>query len=129
MAPAPIYHWAGFYIGGHVGGAFRGNDSNFGGFGVTGGNSSDGRFLGGVQVGGDYQFAGTNWVIGVEGQYSWFDRSSNIGLVFSAGPAAGFVFFMISALSPPYQAALAIRGVLPWSMPKAAMLIPITAIL
>lgn len=62
MAPAPIYHWTGFYIGGHVGGAFRGNDSNFGGFGVTGGNSSDGRFLGGVQVGGDYQFAGTNRV-------------------------------------------------------------------
>jgi outer membrane immunogenic protein len=22
--PAPIYNWTGFYIGGHVGGAFRG---------------------------------------------------------------------------------------------------------
>jgi outer membrane immunogenic protein len=26
--PAPIYNWTGFYIGGHVGGAF-GGDNNF----------------------------------------------------------------------------------------------------
>jgi outer membrane immunogenic protein len=93
MAPAAVYNWTGFYIGGHVGGAFRGDNNNFGGFGVTGGNNDDGRFLGGVQVGGDYQFAGTNWVIGVEGQYSWLDRNNNGGFVFPAGPAAGFVFF------------------------------------
>ncbi len=57
--PAPIYNWTGFYIGGHVGGAFAGN-SSFG--------NNDGRFLGGVQVGADYQFA-PNWVLGIEGQY------------------------------------------------------------
>jgi len=47
---APIYNWTGFYIGGHVGGAFGGGDS-------LGGD--DGRFLGGVQGGFDYQFAPT----------------------------------------------------------------------
>jgi outer membrane immunogenic protein len=68
--PAPIYNWTGFYIGGHIGGAFGNND--FGGplgFVTTGDRSS---FLGGVQVGGDYQFA-QSWVLGIEGQFSWID--------------------------------------------------------
>ncbi|MCB1414154.1 MAG: porin family protein, partial [Xanthobacteraceae bacterium] len=25
--PAPVYNWTGFYIGGHVGGAFGGNNN------------------------------------------------------------------------------------------------------
>ena len=41
-APAVVYNWTGFYIGGHVGGAFAGNNSLV---------SSDARFMGGVQVG------------------------------------------------------------------------------
>ncbi|MBN9041807.1 MAG: porin family protein [Rhizobiales bacterium] len=45
--PAPIYNWTGFYIGGHIGGSFRGDDNN-----LLGG-SSDGTFLGGVQAGYD----------------------------------------------------------------------------
>ncbi|OYU88814.1 MAG: hypothetical protein CFE29_14675 [Bradyrhizobiaceae bacterium PARB1] len=72
---APIYNWTGFYIGGHVGGAFNGNS----GFGGTSDNS-DGRFLGGLQVGADYQFA-PNWVVGIEGQYSWVG-SNNTNIVF-----------------------------------------------
>src|SRR3954453_9868935 len=66
-APAPIYNWTGFYIGGHVGGAFAGDSS------LTG---DDGRFLGGVQGGFDYQFA-PSWVIGVEAQYSWMSSNDN----------------------------------------------------
>jgi outer membrane immunogenic protein len=73
-APAPIYNWTGFYIGGHVGGAFAGDSSLSG---------SDGRFLGGIQGGADYQF-GTNWVIGVEAQYSWMNSSNN-GVLFPGG--------------------------------------------
>src|SRR6202012_4828011 len=53
-APEVAYNWTGFYIGGHIGGAFGGNNSLDG---------SNGRFLGGVQGGYDYQFAGSNWVI------------------------------------------------------------------
>src|SRR6478609_10796014 len=60
-APQVVYNWTGFYVGGHVGGAFAGNNSLQG---------SDARFLGGVQGGFDYQFA-PNWVMGAEAQYSW----------------------------------------------------------
>jgi outer membrane immunogenic protein len=78
--PAPIYNWTGFYIGGHIGGAFSGS-TNFGGLAT--GNSNNGVFLGGVQGGADYQFA-SNWVIGAEAQYSWL-ASGNIGATFPGG--------------------------------------------
>jgi outer membrane immunogenic protein len=67
---APIYNWTGFYIGGHIGGAFPGNDNN-----LLGG-SNDGTFMGGVQGGYDYQFA-PNWVVGLEANYSFLSTSSN----------------------------------------------------
>src|SRR6267378_4629269 len=72
---APIYNWTGFYIGGHVGGAFAGDNSLSG---------NDGRFLGGVQGGFDYQFA-QSWVIGVEAQYSWLSNNNNNGVLFPGG--------------------------------------------
>ena len=81
---APIYNWTGFYIGGHIGGAFGGNN-NFAGFG----GNNDGRFLGGVQVGADYQFA-PNWVLGVEGQYSWLGDNNNS--VAFTGTGLGYVY-------------------------------------
>jgi outer membrane immunogenic protein len=77
--PAPlaaVYNWTGLYVGGHVGGAWAGNNTL---------SSSDGRFLGGVQAGADYQFD-PNWVVGVEGQYSWLANSNSGGLAF---PVAG----------------------------------------
>src|SRR5580693_1083622 len=67
---APIYNWTGFYIGGHIGGAFTGDNN-------------DGRFLGGLQAGYDYQFA-PNWVLGIEGQYSWLGSNNN-GVIFPGG--------------------------------------------
>jgi outer membrane immunogenic protein len=70
-----VYNWTGFYIGGHLGGAFPGN---------AGLESSDGRFFGGVQGGFDYQFA-PNWVIGAEAQYSWLTGNSGAGVTFPAG--------------------------------------------
>jgi outer membrane immunogenic protein len=70
-APEVVYNWTGFYVGGHVGGAFAGNNSLEG---------SGGRFMGGVQGGFDYQFA-TNWVVGAEAQYSWLSNNSN-GVLF-----------------------------------------------
>jgi outer membrane immunogenic protein len=83
---APIYNWTGFYIGGHVGGAFSGNN-NFNG--LVNGNNNDGRFLGGLQVGADYQFA-PNWVLGVEGKWSWLGNNNN-GVAFT-GAGAGYVY-------------------------------------
>jgi outer membrane immunogenic protein len=77
---APIYNWTGFYIGGHIGGAFS-SDNNFGG--LSTGNNGNARFLGGLQGGYDYQFA-PNWVLGVEGQYSWL-ANNNGGIAFPGG--------------------------------------------
>ena len=74
-APEVVYNWTGFYIGGHLGGAFAGNNSLEG---------SGGRFMGGVQGGFDYQFA-TNWVVGAEAQYSWLANNSNNGVLFPGG--------------------------------------------
>ncbi len=74
-APAIVYNWTGFYIGGHVGGAFAGDNSL---------QSSDARFLGGVQAGFDYQFA-PNWVLGAEAQYSWLSGGNNNGVLFPGG--------------------------------------------
>jgi outer membrane immunogenic protein len=68
--PPQIYNWTGFYIGGHVGGAFRGDDNN-----VLGG-SSDGTFMGGVQIGYDTQFS-PNWVAGLEANYTFKDTNSS----------------------------------------------------
>ena len=54
---APLYNWTGFYIGGHVGGAFSGSN-NFNGLVLS---DYSARVLGGVQAGADWQFA-PNWV-------------------------------------------------------------------
>src|ERR1700687_2344596 len=70
-APQAVYNWTGFYIGGHLGGAFAGSNSLEG---------SGGASMGGVEGGVDYQFA-TNWVVGAEAQYSWLANSNNNGVL------------------------------------------------
>jgi outer membrane immunogenic protein len=80
---APIYNWTGFYIGAHVGAGF-GNDNTFNG--LVGNGNNDARFLGGLQAGADYQFA-PNWVIGIEGQYSWLS-----GNYINANFGNGFIY-------------------------------------
>ena len=69
-APAPVvaYNWTGCHVGGNLGGVISkdrttnqfGNSTDF--------SSTD--FLGGGQVGCDYQFA-PGWVVGVEGRADW----------------------------------------------------------
>jgi outer membrane immunogenic protein len=80
---APIYNWTGFYVGGHIGGAFAG-DNGFSGLS----NNNSGSFLGGLQAGADYQFA-PNWVLGIEGQYSWIGINNNVAFT---GAGAGYVY-------------------------------------
>ena len=76
-APGP--NWTGFYIGGHVGGAFS-SSNTFNGLVLS---DYSARFLGGVQGGADWQFA-PNWVVGAEAQYSWLG-SNNLHAIFPAG--------------------------------------------
>jgi outer membrane immunogenic protein len=81
---APIvYSWTGCYIGGNVGGAWRGNDgwtdARFG-LGFNGNNNNDGRFIAGGQVGCNYQF--NNFVLGAEWDADWTgSRSTSFAAV------------------------------------------------
>jgi outer membrane immunogenic protein len=77
-APVP-FTWTGCHIGGHVGGVVS-DDTTTNAFGGSVGFSSAG-FVGGGQVGCDYQFA-PNWVVGGEGRAAWTSlKSSHPGFV------------------------------------------------
>ena len=95
--PAPVvsYNWAGFYVGGHVGWAGakqNGSTSAFpspgfgapavGGAGVAGfgllpvaHDIDDNSLLAGGHAGFNWQF--NQWVFGIEGDFTWVDRSSS----------------------------------------------------
>jgi outer membrane immunogenic protein len=85
-APIAVYTWTGCYIGGNVGGAWHNvnQNSNRNVAGTVfappldlGSADSGGDFIGGGQIGCDYQFAG-NWVVGIQGMFNFGDtRSSN----------------------------------------------------
>jgi outer membrane immunogenic protein len=86
-APAliPAYSWTGCYVGGNIGGAFT-DDAATNRFGATRSHDSSG-FVGGGQVGCDYQFA-PRWVLGAEGRGAWTSlKGSNAGNVLY--PATG----------------------------------------
>jgi len=86
VVAAVPYSWTGCYVGGHLGAGwdrtgfsdpgnpdpFFGPVQNLAPAGATIGVNSPAGFLGGVQAGCDYQFAG-NWVIGIGGDYAWTD--------------------------------------------------------
>ena len=80
-APPPVYvpppfSWTGFYIGGNVGGAWRQGDFTDSVFGVNFSNgNNNGVFIGGGQVGFNYQFSNIVW--GVEGDFDWAANSNN----------------------------------------------------
>ena len=76
---APLYNWTGFYLGGHLGGAFS-SSNNFNGLVLS---DYSARLMGGFQAGADWQFA-PNWVVGAEGQYSWLG-SNNLNATFPNG--------------------------------------------
>jgi outer membrane immunogenic protein len=129
FAPVPVFTWTGFYVGVNAGYGWSNDDNNnclgcFGtgaltvdvatgvvapvtaapfsaipatGFGGNGGNR-DG-FLGGAQVGFNYQFTpGSGFVVGVEADIQWADFGNNNngfggfanGGLFAANPVAPF---------------------------------------
>jgi outer membrane immunogenic protein len=79
--PAPVYvpppfTWTGCYIGGNVGGAWGKHDWNDTLFGLNWSNDdNNGRFIGGGQVGCNYQF--NSFVIGAEGDFDWAANNNN----------------------------------------------------
>jgi outer membrane immunogenic protein len=82
MAPvAAVYNWSGFYVGGHVGGAWGEERSTI----VSApGIQTPGTlvifepsgFLGGAQVGVNWQFG--TWVLGAEFDWSWTEANDTV---------------------------------------------------
>jgi outer membrane immunogenic protein len=67
---APPYNWSGCYIGGSVGGMWWGESETP--FGFAGGeafNRAPTGFIGGGQIGCDYQMP-SNWLVGIQGEFN-----------------------------------------------------------
>jgi outer membrane immunogenic protein len=74
--PPPPFSWTGFYVGGNVGGAWSHGDVTDSIFGLSFGNTNgNGVFIGGGQVGLNYQFNAL--VLGVEGDFDWAANNNN----------------------------------------------------
>jgi outer membrane immunogenic protein len=76
--PPPIFTWAGFYLGGNIGGAWVHRnvtdslfDQNFDD------GSTNGVFIGGGQLGLNAQFS--NFIVGVEWDFDWAGNNNNTG--------------------------------------------------
>ena len=90
---APVYNWTGLYIGGNIGAAWQG---------LSGTNFSDTigsaftaptniQFMGGGQVGVNYQFWG-GVVIGAEAMFDWLPNTANASITATAPDGtAGFL--------------------------------------
>ncbi|TQF37283.1 acetylglucosamine transferase [Bradyrhizobium sp. UNPF46] len=94
-APAyvePLFNWTGFYVGGHIGGAWtneqfinNGNTSTFGDLGPGQGfRQRNSGVMGGAQIG--YNWQANNYVFGMEGTISGLDnKGSFTNTVFGLG--------------------------------------------
>ena|SRR5215469_851397 len=67
---APIPAWAGFYIGGHVGGVTSSET-------VNSMSTDPSGVLGGLQAGYNHMIA-PNWLVGIEGELSWTSASGTV---------------------------------------------------
>jgi len=82
--PPPVFSWTGFYVGANIGGAWANNNwtdtlflTNFNN------NNNNGVFMGGGQIGGNYQIGQV--VLGLEGTYAWSDIKVSDGGPFGGG--------------------------------------------
>ena len=86
-APIPLYNWTGFYLGPSIGYAFGGASGVSDTLGSTFATTSQQSFLGGGQVGFNYQFWG-GLVIGAEADFVWLPNTSNNFKATAPGGAA-----------------------------------------
>jgi outer membrane immunogenic protein len=117
VAPPVVYNWTGFYIGGNVGGKWADHDGDIFldnvvgftplglvGFG-NGGNGSEGAFVGGGQIGFNWQTG--SWVFGVEGD---FQGTSLERTFVCCGPLAPAFFVPGDTISVQNDWQASIRG-------------------
>ena len=91
----PAFSWTGCYIGGNIGAAWSRSEWSDSVFGLTWGGTSNARFIGGGQIGCNYQFNNPGLVIGVEGDFDWVEHTVN-GNNTVIGPR-GHTFFLSSS--------------------------------
>jgi outer membrane immunogenic protein len=109
-APVPLYNWTGCYVGGNVGGGWTQTDTTrlFIDPSIPAnldyGRENDSGFLGGGQVGCDFQT--TNWVFGIEGTFDFgsvkgthsiaslpgFTESNNMQQMYTATGRIGYLW-------------------------------------
>jgi len=109
---APMFSWTGFYIGGNVGGGWsRGNvvDSLFG---VNFNNGNSASFLGGGQVGGNYQIG--SFVVGAEADFDWFANNNNSGNGTTVVPPGGPATVLRASANDRWETTLAARFGYAW---------------
>ena len=75
-APIPYYNWTGIYIGGNIGGIFSAGPSVSDTLGSSFASTTSQSFLGGGQIGANYQFWG-GVVVGAEADFDWLPNTKN----------------------------------------------------
>jgi outer membrane immunogenic protein len=70
----PMYSWTGCYVGGNVGGVWATTNWTIAANGQAITNQNISSFLGGGQVGCNYQISA--WVFGVQGDYDWTNANT-----------------------------------------------------
>jgi len=85
----PLYNWTGFYLGANIGGAW-GNADLHGNFTGANWSLSNSGFMGGGQLGYNYQMGA--FVLGVEWDFDWTDANKSTG------------FVQTNLVAPPLQA-------------------------
>jgi outer membrane immunogenic protein len=88
--PVYAFTWTGFYIGGNIGAAWAQSEWTDSLFGLDWGRTSDGRFIGGGQIGFNYQFAGSSFVIGAEADFDWVGNHNGNGVTVVGPLGHGF---------------------------------------
>jgi outer membrane immunogenic protein len=77
---APVFSWTGFYLGGNLGAGWSNGSVTDSvppvGLGGNWSANNNTTFVGGGQVGANYQFGG-GFVVGVEGDFDWFANNNN----------------------------------------------------
>jgi outer membrane immunogenic protein len=71
----PMFSWTSFYIGGNIGAAWSNRSMSDTAFGLSFSNGNNAVFVGGGQVGFNYQTG--NVVFGVEGDFDWAANNNN----------------------------------------------------
>jgi outer membrane immunogenic protein len=89
------FNWTGFYVGGHLGGAWaqRNMSDSFNGLNFN--NGSSGAFIGGGQFGGNFQFG--SFVVGLEWDFDWAASGNNPNNDGVMVPALGGNFVQVVA--------------------------------